>query len=180
MLTALGFPACLTGRHVEISVTMGQIFLPGWCPCKLMPPSSLSSSSMQHQTEKGYTGRGGWWVAGSRYSFPKTEWVPLGTVTEACSWLCIEDHQEPGPSSGRNSCLEMPSWGKGSGQGDRCGHKDHVQVGKAQTVWNGKEGSAIKSNREKRGLKRSWNQLGSVYQLDLEVLAGFLLGRSFF
>lgn len=134
VLTALAFPAGLTGKHVEISVTTGQIFLPGWCPCKLMPPSFLPSSSMQPPPPSFSTNQrrtalaeedGGW--QGLAALFPRPEWHSLGIVTEACSWLCLEDHQEPGSSSGRNSFLEMPSWGNGSGQGRSRGQKDRMQ-----------------------------------------------------
>lgn len=53
---------------------------------------------------------------------PRHERDPLGLVIDIYSCLCVEDHQDPDPS-GRSLCLEVPSWGKGSGKGCGCRQK---------------------------------------------------------
>lgn len=72
-----------------------------------------------------------------------------------------------------------PAWkrhpeakGKGTAGDRRATDKVTTLPRKAQSVGNGKKGSVSKRNKEKCGLRRSWSQLGCIYYLDLELLAG--------
>lgn len=170
LLTALGFPACWSGKYVEMPASMEQILLPGWCLSfpLLFRTSQRGADLAEDDTEL-------WDPAALA---PKAERDQLDLVTVALSsWLCLEDHQEPGPSFARSMCLEMSSWGKRSGQRHNWGQKGHMPVHiilsrKAQSMGNGKKYSVSKRNREKCGLRQSWSQLGCINHLDLELLAG--------
>ena len=185
VLTALGFPASLAGEHVQMPANMGQILLSGWCPGRLMPhpiPSCPSAAS----TRGGLCWQRRMVGGGIPLLLPKDlseTQVVLWSLRPVlgCASKTIRNQVPALAGAPVWKCLPEA---KGLGEGTAVDGKVTCKVvrlpGKAQTVESVKKGSVSKSKREKRGLRRSWNQLGCVYQLDLEVLVGFFSRQRLF
>lgn len=160
VLTALGFPACLTGKHMDMPANMGFCsltdVLPGWC----LLPSTLAL--MLHQPGLRWQRRmvcGGIPVLMTQ-DLRKPRLVLSLKPVLGCV-LKTTKNQVPAPAGAPAwKCLpEAKGLGKGTAVDKRAMCRVIIFPGKAWTVGNGKKGNVSMRKREKHGLMRSWNQL---------------------